>query len=507
MRWGMLGRQSLWMDEGYSAWVSQPGHSPSRVVQLLQGDTAPPLYYLLLNGWARLVGHSEAGLRSLSTLLGTLTLGVFWLLARRLLKTPWAIALAVAWLALSPFDYYYNREARAYELMAFLATANLYLLLRYVEQPRPRWLVALVIGLAASLYTHNMMVFYLLALNAAWAVLAFGRAEIGRQLRAALAVNLAVALLYAPWIPTVLAQMQRLTGEFWLAAPRFDDLQRIWPELGSINLYPLWMLLPLRVQAWLWPMAETRYLQLVGLAMLSLLALALLRPNPGRPGARARTLALAVYLLAPVLAVYFYSRWKQPVFLARAFIATATLLPLLLVMGADAANRKSLRVVAGALAGLMVFLAGTSLCYFALLEPKENWRATAHFVRDAIAARPQRPILIFACSESQMPFDYYYHRQVPPDQRVPETGLPEPIFSAPVPRTMRRIKTDQDLAILRTALNPAEHDTVYLILSHLHWCDPAGRLDERIAPSWTEHRTRIDGHITVAELRFGGGME
>src|SRR5271165_5549902 len=75
LRWSGLGRKSLWLDEGYTAWVvSNPWQ---QIVRIISVDTAPPLYYLLLRGWTQLFGFSEAALRSMSALMATVALFVF----------------------------------------------------------------------------------------------------------------------------------------------------------------------------------------------------------------------------------------------------------------------------------------------------------------------------------------------------------------------------------------------------------------------------------------------
>ena len=66
LRWFRLGHESLWFDEGYTAWVVSL--SPADLIRAVRVDTAPPLYYLLLHGWTVLFGRSEFALRSMSAL-------------------------------------------------------------------------------------------------------------------------------------------------------------------------------------------------------------------------------------------------------------------------------------------------------------------------------------------------------------------------------------------------------------------------------------------------------
>src|SRR5438067_5263680 len=49
LRFAGLGRESLWLDEGYALRVA--AGTPAAVVANAARETHPPLYYLLLHGW------------------------------------------------------------------------------------------------------------------------------------------------------------------------------------------------------------------------------------------------------------------------------------------------------------------------------------------------------------------------------------------------------------------------------------------------------------------------
>ena len=72
---------ALWLDEALTVNIARlPLHEiPGRLKQ----DGAPPLFYYLLHFWMRLFGQSDLATRSLSGILGVLTLPVAWLAAQR----------------------------------------------------------------------------------------------------------------------------------------------------------------------------------------------------------------------------------------------------------------------------------------------------------------------------------------------------------------------------------------------------------------------------------------
>ena len=71
VRFHALGRQSFWNDEGNTARLSE--RSVRLILEGTASDIHPPLYYLILSGWQKLVGTSEFALRSFSAFAGVLT--------------------------------------------------------------------------------------------------------------------------------------------------------------------------------------------------------------------------------------------------------------------------------------------------------------------------------------------------------------------------------------------------------------------------------------------------
>ena len=201
-RFHRIGAPSLWFDEGYTAWLTN--HPPAEIIRLIRADTAPPLYYLLLHGWCRVFGRSEAALRGLSAALGVAGVPLVALIARRTVRAPAAV-VAAAWLfALSFFQTWYSREARAYELASFVFGCALYATLRHLERPSWRWLLAAAAGVAVGLYVNNMVPLYAAGLAVA-ALLLPSRLPVRRRLRDG-------ALLSPPCAPPSTSPGRRCCG-------------------------------------------------------------------------------------------------------------------------------------------------------------------------------------------------------------------------------------------------------------------------------------------------------
>ncbi len=69
LRFYRIGHQGYWFDEGNSVLLIHL--SPGKMLGLIpQTESTPPLYYCIAWVWARIFGFGEAGLRSLSALVG-----------------------------------------------------------------------------------------------------------------------------------------------------------------------------------------------------------------------------------------------------------------------------------------------------------------------------------------------------------------------------------------------------------------------------------------------------
>lgn len=229
LRFYQLGAQSLWSDEGNSAALAT--RSFAQIARDAAADIHPPLYYWLLRLWTRAAGINEAGLRSLSALLGLLLVLVTANLGRRLFGR--VTSLAVAFIAaIAPFQVYYSQEARMYMLLALEAAAAVNLFWYLVDQEdkalsqarqptaallpwAPLPAVLLVLTWTLGLYTHYafpLMIGLLTLLYLAWLLVSRRHGHLlWRALRWGVWLA-ATLLLYIPWLPTALRQLTAWPG-------------------------------------------------------------------------------------------------------------------------------------------------------------------------------------------------------------------------------------------------------------------------------------------------------
>jgi mannosyltransferase len=209
--------ESLWMDEGLSIGIaSQPLLD---IPHVLRVDGSPPLYYMLLSVWMKATGNGPAETQGLSVAIALLAVpGGLWagwsLFGRR------AGLICAALCAVNPFLTAYAQETRMYALMLVLSLMATAAFLHVFAFGRRGYLPLFSVLLALMLYTHNWGLFLaaglVCALVPCWYV-----SEVRASFWKDALIGFGFAgLLYVPWLPTLLHQVQH-TGAPWLNPPNF----------------------------------------------------------------------------------------------------------------------------------------------------------------------------------------------------------------------------------------------------------------------------------------------
>ena len=214
----------FWIDEGLSVGIAS--HSLTDIPGVLRQDGSPPLYYLLLHVWIDVIGgDGEARTHALSLLFAVAMIPVAWLAGRALFddaRTAWACAGLAT---LNPFLTFYAQETRMYTLVALLGMAVVTLLALVFVRRRRGAIPGFAVACAALLYPHNWGLFLAAGCVIAVAMLVRVAAPpLRRELvRDALLAFGGVALLYSPWLPSLLYQAQH-TGAPWSETPPLDAI-------------------------------------------------------------------------------------------------------------------------------------------------------------------------------------------------------------------------------------------------------------------------------------------
>ena len=433
-----LASESIWLDEATSILLAKL--SIPELVRTTAEDIHPPFYYVLLHGWG-VLGASEFAARSLSAAAGILTIAIIYRLGGCLFDEATG-RIAALLLAVSPLHIWYSQETRMYALVTLLALAGSFWVWRAMRTASRRAWIAYALCMALALYTHYHAIFVLLSQNAflfAW-WLHSGRPR--DLLRQWLAAEVAIGLIFLPWVPTVLSQISG-GGGTWVA----QAIGRPAPRalLGTLIDYGIgtaWAWYPV----WLRRIGYVLFAAVAGSAGID--ALRGWRGEVANPKSEGYLFCLS-YLGLSLGAVWVVSQ-AMPMYARRYLLPFLPPYLLLLAAGVRAIPWPRWWVGgAGALVGLS--LVGTLLA--ASQPQKDDWRDLARYV---LARQGPGDVVAFEPRWNYKPFDYYAQGALALD------------VSLPVP-----IPAGADLeGILRPVLS--DHDRLSLVWMPGHYADPDG---------------------------------
>ena len=363
----------LWIDEGLSVGIAS--FDLLEIPGIMRQDGSPPLFYMLLHVWISVFGDSERATHVLSLLFVLAGIPVAFWAARTLfgMRAAWC---AAGLAALSPFLTYYAQETRMYAIVAVASMVVAVGFLRAFADRDRRYLPVFALALTVMLYTHNWALFLgmgsVVALGMLWRWTPAG--ERRGLVRDALLGYGAVALLYLPWVPTLLYQAGH-TGAPWATRPTVGEL----------------------VDGLEWLVGGTA----TGLALLLVAGsgiAALLRApgGPGREGIARRVSALLVMAASAALIAWLASQ-VSPAFANRYFSSFFGPVLLLAAVGFSRAGRLGL-------VGLVVVLALWVDDRANQVNGKSNVRAVATMLGTSVTAGD----LVVSTHPEQLPLLAYY---------------------------------------------------------------------------------------------------
>lgn len=374
LRTADLGLHSLWLDELYSVRMATTGR-----VSAWLADAHPPLYYLLLKGWAGFA-TSDWWMRFLSVVLGTATIPVVYLIAVRLFSRRAGLAAALLMATLS-LHIAYSQEARMYTaLVFFFAVGLLGAVQASAEASRSGWLL-LFFGALCTAYSHGIGPLYSAVLLGFYVAMAWAK---GRRP----AWNLwivacaALAVLYAPWALNLSQLTQSGQMVFWEKTPTWSRLWIHIQELTLGDVPPLSAVLAnqfsLKVPetpGWLWQLP----------IMITLIMTLSLRQD------RKVLLSLMAVYLLPVLVIFLVSLVRAPIYGVR--VTLPVCVPLVLLLGATMDLPRPFARLGYLLFTVVVVLFSIGTFYDRRYNaPKEEWREALAYLSESVG---REDLLVF----------------------------------------------------------------------------------------------------------------
>ncbi len=384
VRWTVIGRDTLWLDEGYSWWDAQQRFGA--LWDLVPTcDPHPPLYFALLHVWTAVVGDGTVAMRLLSTLFGIVTVVLVYASGRELDRARGGDrerfgigAVAALLFLLTPFQVYFSIEARPYALLCFGAALLTFACLAVVrgvqsgerrlafawtDRVDPRHGLALLLGAVIVVWTNNTAVLNLGAVSIAFVALWASDRDSRSIVVPVVATGVLVAILWAPDWPVLVAQAREVTEDFWIQPPSLEGIQ-----------FELHNLIGLDILRWTWWFA---------LAIGGGLSLVWRRIG-WRWGLMLTSLAIL-----PIALNIGISYLVKPILISRALIGAAPALAIALASSAMLLRPRALRV---AVVVVLIGAHGYALSRFLGADHvKEPWGPVVARLQ---ATAPHAPVLV-----------------------------------------------------------------------------------------------------------------
>ena len=384
-----LGTESLWIDEIYS--VSD--------AQNFNPTSSRPLYFLLL-GWWMQFGTGDTWLRVLAVLFGLGSIGLTYLLGRRLVgETTGLIAAFV--LTLSPLFINHAQEVRMYTLSTFLGLGGTLALTYALEHLRAFSLCVWAIARVLAILTTPLNVVLLLP-----DIVVFG-VQFRHRRRAWLALGGGLLLIGILWLPVA----------FHLATSAGPAYMSGWaearskPDFADVLIHPFRTFTVFSDNFKLEPLksffspALIYFYHFYSAILLGLLAIALWSCRS------ARLLWVAAWALLPTAAILFISYASNTIWLPRYLLMVVPYLLILLAAGFLRVWQGQRRVALVIASVYLIAVSGGLLHYYTTSD-REDWRSVGQTITaveqpgDAIAVSStnSRPLLAIT---------HYYHGTAP----------------------------------------------------------------------------------------------
>jgi mannosyltransferase len=219
-----INKFSLWHDESFTHLLVSD--SFGEMIRRTSYDVHPPLYYVLIKGWAGIFGYSAVALRSFSFV--TMLSAMILLIAYAWRKHGRGVAaLSAVLLSVNPALLRYSQEMRMYGLVLLLAVASTWAFTGLLN--KPSWTRKVIYGLlvAGLIYTQYFAVLIVLGHVAYW----LSNKSTVKHLKSTGFKKTFLYLLkdksvwpafvltgvaFLPWLPILASQAGKTQGGFWI---------------------------------------------------------------------------------------------------------------------------------------------------------------------------------------------------------------------------------------------------------------------------------------------------
>lgn len=374
--------QSLWWDEGITAWVVKSTDSWQILTGFIKSDFHPPLHYLLLNLWGNIFGFGEISLRLPSVILAVATIFITYLIGKNFFSKKEGMIAAILF-TFAPLHIYYSQEARMYSLAAFAVTLSYYFLIKFINKQKYAG-VGYVFSIVLVFYSDYMAVFVLVA--QALLIVFFYKENISKFFK----LVLFWFLLVAPWLPILREQLlYGVSGTNQLAG---------WKAIiGGAN-FKEGLLLPIKVLIGRISFDnKVIYGCLVSIvAFVDLIVIIFALKSISK-----KVVLLLFWIILPPFLAFIVSIWV-PIFTYFRFIFILPAFYLLLAIGLNKAGKMTSKILFTTILAFEIIF--SSIYFFNPKFQREDWRSAVNFISQKV---DKKTLVIFENTEIPVIVKYY----------------------------------------------------------------------------------------------------
>lgn len=206
----------------------------------IEDSQHPPLYYVMARFWAEWFGSSVAVMRSLPALISLLAFPCVYWLCLELFESSLTAWIAVALLAISPFQVLYAQEARQYSLWTVTILLSSAALLRAMRlQTGLSWGIY---GLTLIINLYTFLFSIIVTIGQAIYVIVSEELRFSKVVLAYLACSLIGTIVFAPWLWVVITnRSQANSSTSWISGTRFSipKLIQSWIHNASLSFFDM----------------------------------------------------------------------------------------------------------------------------------------------------------------------------------------------------------------------------------------------------------------------------
>lgn len=372
LRFAGIGTEFYWLDESVSVWLAQASFKTG-LLDMVAHDVHPPMYMILLWGWAKFFGISPIATRLLSTIFSLMSLYMIFLVGKRLFSERVGL-VAAAILAFSPMDIYYAQETRAYSFLVLLTLVSFYSFILLADRLSLRNSLLYFFSTLVLLYTHVFSLLIILVQNVYFLLSSYNSSV---KIKKWILIQIHLFIFYLPWITILLEQMKESYLR-WIPAPQwYTPLVTLANYCGGA---------------------------LLSAFFLTIAFFALIKFHWQFPWKK--HLLLFLWIILPICTVFIFSLVSTPLFHPRYFLFTIPPLILIASWSLCAALKNRWALIAAVM--FVIFLSLSPIYRQYHTNDKGDWMSASRFLTENVS---DSDTIFVHPAYQQYPFTYYFNRQ------------------------------------------------------------------------------------------------